>query len=167
VTRAAQGSAPKEAPESIYRYAVVVLRDALDENGHVNNVRFVQWMQDAAVAHSDRTGCSRLTKDEGASWVARSHAIEYLRPAFLDDRVTVLTWVSNWRRVRSLRKYHFVRETDGALLARGETDWVFVDTHSGKPRNIPEAVVRVFALVPPEQEPWTGSRPGVVPQSRR
>jgi acyl-CoA thioester hydrolase len=144
-----------------------VRRDALDDNGHVNNVRFVRWMQDAAVAHSDRTGCSRLTKDEGATWVARSHAIEYLRPAFLGDRIAVLTWVSSWRRVRSLRRYRFVRETDGALLARGETDWVFVDTQSGRPRHIPEAVARVFTLVPPEREPRMGSGPGVVPQPRR
>jgi acyl-CoA thioester hydrolase len=119
----------------------------------VNNVHYLQWMQDAAMRHSDSVGCSRLTKHEGASWVARSHAIEYLRPAFLGDRITVLTWVSNQRRVRSLRKYRFVRDADGAVLARGETDWVFVDTASGKPRQIPAGVMEVFTLVPPEQEP--------------
>jgi acyl-CoA thioester hydrolase len=153
VSRAAGRPAHGDAREPIHRHTLVVGRDALDENGHVNNVRFVQWMQDAAVEHSDRVGCSRLTKDEGATWVARSHAIEYLRPAFLHDRITVLTWVSNWRRVRSLRKYQFVRDADGALLARGETDWVFVDTGSGRPRNIPDTVAHTFVLVPPDQEP--------------
>jgi acyl-CoA thioester hydrolase len=119
----------------------------------VNNVQYIQWMQDAAVLHSDSVGCSSVTRDEGATWVARSHAIEYLRPAFRGDRITVLTWVSNHRRVRSLRKYTFVREADSAVLARGETDWVFVDTASGKPRQIPEVVMNTFALVPPDQEP--------------
>jgi acyl-CoA thioester hydrolase len=127
--------------------------DSLDENGHVNNVHYVQWMQDAAVQHSESVGCSRMTGDEGAAWVARSHAIEYLRPAVLGDRITVLTWVSDHRRVRSLRKYKFVRDADGAVLARGETDWVFVDTVSGKPRQIPEGVRNTFTLVPPDQEP--------------
>jgi acyl-CoA thioester hydrolase len=142
-----------QARESVHRYTIVVGRKALDENGHVNNVQYVQWMQDAAVEHSDRTGCTRLTRKAGAMWVARSHIIEYLRPAFKDERITVLTWVSNWRKVRSLRKYRFVREADGVLLARGETDWVCVDATSGRPRNIPDEVAGAFVLVPPGQEP--------------
>lgn len=146
---------PEENPtrEAIHRHTLVVGRKALDLNGHVNNVQYVQWMQDAAVEHSDRVGCTRLTREAGAMWVARSHTIEYLRPAFQGERITVLTWISNWRKVRSLRKYRFVREADGALLARGETDWVFVDATSGRPRNIPDEVAGVFALVPPDQEP--------------
>ncbi|HWR98080.1 MAG TPA: acyl-CoA thioesterase [Candidatus Methanoperedens sp.] len=158
-----EGNQPahRAAREPIHRHAIVVREDALDENGHVNNVRFVQWMQDAAMEHSDRGGCSRLTKENGAIWVARSHAIEYLRPAFLDDRITVLTWVCNLRRVRSLRKYRFFRDADGALLARGETNWVFVDMQSGRPRNIPDAVAQTFALVPPEREPPSGGAAAV------
>jgi acyl-CoA thioester hydrolase len=138
---------------SVNRCSLVVRDDFLDENGHANNVLYVQWMQDAAVRHSDSVGCSRLTKDQGATWFARSHAIEYLRPAFLDDRITVLTWVSNLLRVRSLRKYKFVREADGAVLAKGETDWVFVDAVSGKPRAIPEVVRSTLTPVPADQEP--------------
>lgn len=139
--------------EPVFRHTLVVGADALDENGHVNNVQYVQWMQDAAVRHSDSVGCSRATKGEGATWVARSHTIEYLRPAFLGDRVAVLTWVCGHRRVRSLRKYRFVREGDGAVLAKGETDWVFVDTASGRPRQIPEAVIGTFTPLPDGHEP--------------
>lgn len=144
---------PPATAEAIHRHTLVVGRKAVDDNGHVNNVQYVQWMQDAAVEHSERTGCFRITKELGATWVARSHTIEYLRPAFQDERITVLTWVTNWRKVRSLRKYRFVRESDGALLARGETDWVFVDATTGRPRNIPDEVANVFVLVPPDQEP--------------
>ena len=153
MSRAPQPPADDTAREAIHRHTLVVGRKALDENGHVNNVQYVQWMQDAAVEHSERTGCTRLTREAGAMWVARSHTIEYLRPAFEDERITVLTWVSNWRKVRSLRRYRFVREVDGALLARGETDWVYVDATTGRPRNIPDEVAGVFVLVPPELEP--------------
>ena len=149
-------SAPHTARESrgpVFRHALVVREGALDENGHVNNVQYVQWMQDAAIRHSDSVGCSRVTKEEGATWVARSHAVEYLRPAFLGDRITVETWVCDHRRVRSLRKYRFVREADGEVLARGETDWVFVDTASGRPRQIPESVIGTFTLHTPGREP--------------
>jgi acyl-CoA thioester hydrolase len=46
-----------------------------------------------------------------------------------------------------------VRKADARVLARGETDWVFVDARSGRPRTIPEAVARSFVLIPEDQEP--------------
>ena len=139
--------------ESIYQYTLTVPQAAVDENRHVNNVAYVQWMQDAAVGHSDRQGCTAATKAIGATWVVRSHRIEYFLPAFVGDRIVVLTWVSNFRKVRSLRKYKFIRLEDNALLARAETDWVFVDAASGRPREIPKEIAEAFEIVPADQEP--------------
>lgn len=55
--------------------------------------------------------------------------------------------MENIRRVRSLRKYEFIRKSDGKILVKGETDWVFVDTANGRPLPIPEQVSRVFNLL--------------------
>jgi acyl-CoA thioester hydrolase len=118
----------------------------VDVNGHVNNVQYVQWMQDAAVRHSGSVGCTRLTESLGATWVIRSHRIKYLRPAFAEDVIDVLTWVADFRKVRSLRKYRFTRVSDGAVLAEGETDWVFVDAETGRPRVIPTEIRATFGL---------------------
>ena len=123
--------------EPIYSYEFTIPDNAVDENGHVNNVLYVQWMQDAAVRYYEAMGGRLFTLDTGATWVVRSHMIEYLSPAFAGERIKVQTWVVNMRRVRSLRRYRFVRATDEQLLVRGETDWVFVDTDSGAPRGIP------------------------------
>jgi acyl-CoA thioester hydrolase len=142
-----------ELPRGIYRHRLVVPAAAVDGNGHVNNVQYIQWMQDAAVQHSANAGCTRLTEAAGATWVARSHTIEYLRPAYVEEQISVLTWVADFRKVRSLRKYRFFRDDDGALLARGETSWVFVDLESGKPRNVPAEVAGCFILLPSDQEP--------------
>lgn len=137
----------------IYKYELTVPRDALDENGHVNNVHYLRWMQDAAVSHSDSRGCTEQTTAVGAAWVVRSHRIEYFRPAFAGDRVAVLTWVANFRKVRSLRKYKIVRLSDNAILAEGATDWVFIDTATSSPRSIPREVSAAFELIAPEDEP--------------
>jgi acyl-CoA thioester hydrolase len=137
----------------IFRHEFEVPESALDRNGHVNNVQYVQWMQDVAVMHADAAGCSAATDAAGATWVARSHWVEYLRPAFAGDRISVVTWVSSFRKVRSLRKYRFLRIDDGALLAEGETDWVFVDAATGKLRAIPDNVSGAFTPVPEDEEP--------------
>jgi acyl-CoA thioester hydrolase len=139
---------PGSPLDPIYSYEFTVPSDALDENGHVNNVRYVQWMQEAAVRHYESIGGIPLTQAIGATWVVRSHNIEYLRPAFAGDRIEVNTWVVNIRRVRSLRRYRFIRVADGKLLVKGETDWVFVDAKTGIPRLVPQEIIRIFPLLP-------------------
>jgi acyl-CoA thioester hydrolase len=132
----------------VYSYEFIVPADALDQNGHVNNVQFVQWMQEAAVRHYESLGGVQPAQALGATWVVRSHNIEYLRPAFAGDRIEVRTWVVDIRRVRSLRRYRFTRLSDSKLLVKGETDWVFVDAKTGAPRLVPEEITRIFTLLP-------------------
>ncbi len=130
-----------------YRGELTVPEEAIDRNGHVNNVCYIQWMQEVAVLHSEASGSSGAMERAGGTWVVRSHRIEYLRPAFSGDRIEIHTWVANMRRIRSLRKYEFVRVSDGELLARGETDWVFLDAETGRPSAIPEAVSECFIII--------------------
>ncbi len=79
-----------------------------------------------------------------AAWVVRSHKVEYFLPTYEGEEVEVRIWVENIQRVRSLRKYEFVRKADGKTLVKGETDWAFVDVKSGRPLAIPQEVVNVF-----------------------
>ena len=127
----------------VYTCSFTIPSDAIDENGHVNNVAYVQWMQDIAVEHYSSIG-SITAQGPNSTWVVHEHRIEYLLPAFAGEEIEIKTWVENVRRVRSLRKYEFIRKSDGKILVKGETDWVFVDTKTGAPRAIPEEVSKVF-----------------------
>ena len=130
---------------STYAKTITVPDSAIDENGHVNNVAYVQWMQDIAVEHYTAIGGVAPTQHIGATWVARSHLIEYLVPAFAGEEIEIRTWIENLRKVRSLRKYQFVRKVDDKLLVQGETDWVFVDAQSGRPLAVPPEIIAVFS----------------------
>ena len=129
-----------------YAHELTVPASAIDANGHANNVEYVRWMQDAAVAHADAVGCSAATRAAGATWVVRSHRVEYRKPAMAGDAVRVVTWVADVRRAFSTRKYRFERPADGAVLAEGETEWVFVDAATGRPRTVPPAIGTMFGL---------------------
>ena len=130
-----------------YSKTFSIPQSAIDENGHVNNVAYVQWMQDIAVEHYSSIGGIQ-TQGPAATWVVREHRIEYLLPAFAGEEIEIKTWVENTRRVRSLRKYEFVRKSDDKVLVKGETDWVFVDLKTGRPILIPEEIVSVFRPSP-------------------
>lgn len=138
----------------IFRHKFIIPADANDWNGHVNNVNYVQWMQDVATLHSDAQGCTfESCQKLGAAWVVRSHQIEYLRPAFAGEEIEMQTWVCSFKRTRSLRRYRFVRSGDKALLAKAETDWVFINTDSGRPISIPPEVSSCYEMVEPGDEP--------------
>ncbi|MCO6459743.1 MAG: acyl-CoA thioesterase [Pirellulaceae bacterium] len=132
---------------TIYLHQHVVRPDEIDGLGHANNIAYLAWMQDAAIAHSTANGWSMQRHlDEGLGWVVRSHRIEYKRPAFAGDEIVVETWVSGFRSASSTRRYNIYRAEGGQLLARGETCWVFVDLTTGKPRAVPETVLQSFTV---------------------
>ena len=133
------------AYSNIYSKIFIITANAMDENGHVNNVAYVQWMQDIAVEHYESIGGTRPMQLVGGTWVVREHRIEYLLPAFEGEEIEIKTSVENIRRVRSLRKYEFIRLADKKTLVKGETDWVFVDVQTGAPRAIPDEVSKIFS----------------------
>ena len=131
----------------IYSERIMISEADLDANGHENNVKYVQWMQAIAHKHYDSIGGTALTLAIGASWVIREHKIEYLQPAFAGEEIEVQTWVENIRRVRSLRKYRFIRISDEEVLVLGETDWVCVDAATGQPKRIPNEILETFRAI--------------------
>jgi acyl-CoA thioester hydrolase len=132
---------------SMFSKTITVPSSAIDENGHVNNVAYVQWMQEIAVQHYAALAGPEVQKPFG-TWFVREHRVEYLLPALAGDQIEIRTWVENIRQVRSLRKYEFARKQDGKILVKGETDWVFVDAKTGKPIPIPEQVRGIFKYTP-------------------
>ena len=128
---------------SIYSKTVTIPSSTIDENGHVNNVVYVQWMQDIAIEHYASIGGVEAQGPD-ATWVIRKHSIEYFLPAFEGEEIEVRTWVEDLRKVRSLRMYEFVRKSDGKNLVKGESDWVFMDMKTGRPKAIPAEVENIF-----------------------
>ena len=133
---------------TIFEYPVTVQESDIDEMNHANNVCYIRWMQEAAIGHSTYNGWSTERYiDSHWAWVARKHTIEYLQPAFLGDDLIVQTWIADFQRVRSRRKYRFIRESDNAIVATAETNWAFLSTETRRPIKIPEAVAECFICV--------------------
>ena len=133
----------------IFRYELTVPDEATDAFGHVNNQRYIAWMQDAATAHSAANGWPmERYLAIGSAWVVRSHFIEYLRPAFAGERIEIFTWAGSLVLREGARQYRFRRAADGQVLARAETKWVYVDLKSGRPRRVPEELLAAFEAVP-------------------
>lgn len=137
----------------IFAHDFSVPADAIDELRHVNNLAYLHWMQDVAIRHSTAGGwgMDRYLAD-GAIWVVRSHFIEYRRPAFEGDALTLLTWIGGFGPRSCTRKYLCWRRSDDKLIARAETQWAYVDLATGQPRRVPEALRDAFPVVADDAE---------------
>ncbi|MBM81749.1 MAG: thioesterase [Planctomycetaceae bacterium] len=120
----------------------------IDDQGHVNNLEYLKWMQTAAVEHSAVQGWPpERYVEEGSAWVVRSHWIEYQQPAFEGDEIVVRTWVANFKKVLSLRKFQIERPADNTILAIAETNWAYIGTKHRVPRRIPKELIEAFEVI--------------------
>lgn len=133
---------------AIFEHPLTVSAAHIDRLGHVNNLAYLAWMLDAAVAHSAAQGWNAERYDElGSVWVVRSHEIKYIEPAYEGQQLVVRTWVADMTKVSSTRRYRIERAADGAVLAKAATRWAFIDRAKGTLTRVPQVVIDSFELV--------------------
>lgn len=137
-----------------------------DAYGHLNNVNYIRYMQETALDAAADVGWD-VDKHRAVQrqWLIRETDIEYLLPLLYNEQVDVITWVQDFRRVRSHRVYEFRRVSDGALAAKAITDWVYINTENERPAKITPDVIAAFApdglpdAEPPERFPKAAPQP--------
>jgi acyl-CoA thioester hydrolase len=136
-----------DAP-GVFAQTFSIPEDAIDELGHVSNLKYIAWMQDIAIQHSSAKGWSvERYLENGAVWVVRSHFVAYVRPAFAGEIVTLQTWVAGFKQRSSSRRYLVRRTDDQRVLVEAETVWAYVDRRSGRPQRIPHELRGAFEVI--------------------
>ena len=115
----------------------------IDRQGHVNNVAFVRYIQDVAVAHW--TAVAPDAVRAAFTWVVRRHELEYLRPAFPGEELLLRTWVGEPSGATWERFTEVLRAGEDRPLVTARTVWVLLDAASGRPRRVDPALVARFA----------------------
>jgi acyl-CoA thioester hydrolase len=132
-------------PAGPFEQTFPVLASDIDAQGHVNNVVYLRWVQDVAVAHWRHAATAE--QQARLTWVVVRHEIDYKHPARLDDDVVARTWVGTASRVRFERHTELRRAADGHVLARARTLWCPLSSATGKPIDV-DADVRARFSVP-------------------
>lgn len=121
-------------------HAIEIVASDIDFMGHVNNARYLGWVQDAVIAHWRKLAPAEAVAQH--LWVALKHEITYRKPAFLDDEV-IATVV--------LEKVHGARAFYETLIRRGEdvlaevkSSWCCVDASTLRPARIASEIAERF-----------------------
>lgn len=141
----------------VYTAHVTVRHDELDRSGQVHPGVYLRYLAHAAVEASAASGFDRdWYATAGGMWLIRRSTLELVDPARGGDRLAIATWVEDFRRVRSHRRYT-VHGGDGRRCLEARTDWVYVDIATGRPRRIPpefEAACDVNPGTGRERDAW-------------
>ena len=125
-------------------FPIAVRSTDLDGQRHVNNAVFFQYFEQARLAHLGRLGfLPTYAFGDGPrhSIAIAETTCRYKAPAYYGDvlRVTVRTHEVKQRSFALT--YEVRRESDGALVAEGESAQVWIDEHE-RPTLLPDAVRR-------------------------
>lgn len=124
-----------------YNMTTEVLPEHIDALGHVNNVQYLYWVQDAAHNHWEVL-IQNIDKPLGV-WVVRSHSITYKQAALEGDKLTLKTYVKQSRGVLSERIVE-IFNAEQKLLAVCSTQWCYINPINQKPEMIPNTVLELF-----------------------
>jgi len=126
----------------MFETQIIVTKDDLDELNHVNNVRYVSWVNDVAKLHWEKN--SKVDMRSKYYWVLLSHFIEYKSSAFLNDLINIKTYVTKSKGVTSSRTVEMYNSNTHKLLVKSETNWCLMDSSTNRPTRINEEIVKLF-----------------------
>lgn len=125
---------------NLYEKKNIVTSKDIDEYNHVNNVVYVQWMQDASNAHW--TQLIKNVPKPDYVWFVIRHEVDYKNQAVLGDEITVKTWVGKTEGIKSVRHFEIYKEE--LLLVKSQTTFCLLDAETKRPRRITKEVTNLL-----------------------
>ncbi len=135
-----------------FTFPIRVLPEDIDFMGHVNNARYLGWVQDTVLAHWQKLAPAEEVAR--LAWVALKHEITYRRPAFLNDDVIAETVLEKIAGARSF--YNTVIRRGEEVLAEVKSMWCCIDAASLRPARIDRDVAERCFGMPRRQERYSG-----------
>ncbi|SHH45226.1 acyl-CoA thioesterase [Winogradskyella jejuensis] len=124
----------------VFTKKITVSESDLDQLNHVNNVTYVQWVQNIAEAHWLKNASSDILNTY--YWVLVKHTIDYKGQAFLNDKIFIKTFVASSEGVSSIRKVEMYNGEK--LIISSETKWCLIDAKSNRPTRITQEIAELF-----------------------
>lgn len=125
-----------------YEEIFAVAPSDLDELNHVNNIRYIEWIQDISKKHWYHVTAEEQRKS--MVWVVRNHNISYHKSAVLGDTININTYIESNKGPISTRIVEIKDNKSGELLAKGVTQWCLLDAVTFRPKRVPEEVKTLF-----------------------
>ena len=126
----------------MFEIPITVEASHIDDLGHVNNVVYLQWVQEVAKSHWHAMANAEDIKNLG--WVVTRHEMEYRAAGFLGDELVARTWIGETTPLSCERFVEIRRSSDDRVLMRARSIWIPVERTTGPPTRIGPQVLAPF-----------------------
>ena len=130
----------------VYSEVFDVTDDDLDELNHVNNIRYVEWLQEISKKHWNKVATEDMQNT--MVWVVRNHHISYHKSALLGHTIQINTYIESNKGPISTRVVEIKNRDTGELLVKGVTEWCLLDAKTFRPKRVPEEINNLFQVKP-------------------
>ena len=127
----------------IFEYPITILQSDIDAQSHVNNIIYLKWVQEVAIAHWKSVADAKM--QENNLWVVSRHEIDYLKSAYINSRLIAKTWVTEPQGAKSERYVTIMDAETETIYAKIKTTWYLLDFKTKRPKRIDAEIVNVFS----------------------
>ncbi len=130
----------------IFEKSITVEQHDLDQLQHVNNVRYIEWIQEISKEHWEKRVSERIKNE--VVWVVVSHYVQYRGQARLGDTIKIRTFIAETRGAISVRAVEMRHGDTDSLLVESKTEWCLLSATQLKPMRISEEIRSLFEINP-------------------
>lgn len=122
----------------MYSFSSKVRYSECDERSQLSIPALINYLQDCSTFHTESLGHGvAFLAEHHFAWFITAWHIEILRmPRYTED-ITVSTWCHTLKATHAGRFFTIINN-EGNLLVQANSQWVVVDTTTGKPIRVPE-----------------------------
>jgi acyl-CoA thioester hydrolase len=128
--------------EKVFEYPITISPSDIDVIGHVNNIVYLRWVQEAAIAHWNSLTTEQMQKDY--VWVVVRHEIDYLQSALPEDKLVAKTWIGHHAGAKSERFVNICDKNSEKVYAKVKTVWCLLDAKTKRPMRIGNDIITAF-----------------------
>lgn len=104
----------------------------LDLFGHVNNARYLEFLEEARWAAFEKTVDLEALARQGHAFTVVNININYRRPALMNDLLVVETRVAKWGRRSAVIRQEVKNKATGEMVVDADVTFVIFDTRKNR-----------------------------------
>ena len=122
--------------------------DDIDMNNHVHNSRYLDYV--LAARYDQMARCYKMSWEDflrlGVTWVVTKCFIEFKRPLLLGELMRVTTGIEEIGTSNVKVGFSIHKQEKNKLSAGGYFEYAMIDLKTGKARDIPESIIKMYSI---------------------
>ncbi|MCR9141786.1 MAG: acyl-CoA thioesterase [bacterium] len=149
-SKAANRSDPTPpASPAVFHTRLKVRWNELDANGHVNNMYYQSYFDQARIEAFEQAGLKiDELREQGIGPVIYKAELDYRRELKHPDSITVTTWVAEHRRSRAVLAQQIESDRTGDVVCTARFHGIFMELAAGRPMPFPPELLNGAAALP-------------------